>query len=245
MANLIINTTQNVTITLDVASLGKRILAFCLDLLFQISYVLLFFFISQNLFKNIVNSSSVSSFINGFLLFSPVIFYSLFFEIVLQGYTPGKKILRLRVLTNQGYSPRVSDYFIRWVFRLIDIWSFFGVLGISSIVISKHNQRLGDILSNCVVVDQLSFKKGLEQTIYKELEHSYKPVYLQALNFSDADMGIIIKAYQNYLSTKDAKVLRLLVDKIESTISIDRKEQQDEQFVNTVIKDYNYLSGKV
>jgi uncharacterized RDD family membrane protein YckC len=50
-----------------------------------------------------------------------------------------------------GYQASFGDYMIRWVFRIIDV-SFAGVVGLISMIVSKNNQRLGDIASGTAVI---------------------------------------------------------------------------------------------
>ncbi len=64
----------------------------------------------------------------------------------MEGQTPGKKLMKIRVVKIDGYQAGFGDYMIRWVFRLIDV-SFAGVVGLISMIVSKNNQRLGDIAS--------------------------------------------------------------------------------------------------
>ncbi|MHC5352740.1 RDD family protein [Myroides sp. LJL115] len=245
MANLRINTTQNIIISFNNASLSKRIFAFFLDLLFMVLYFLLIFILWNNLFKNYTISDNFMTMAIGVIIFLPIIMYSFIFELLLQGCTPGKKVLGLRVIKIDGSQASASDYFIRWVMRLIDIWSFSGIIGILSIVFSSKNQRLGDILSHCGVINQLAFKRGLQQSIYQEVEDTYKPVYLQVVSLSDKDMAIIVRAYHNYLRTKDVSLLDRLTKKVTTTLGIEPKEKSNQDFLATIIKDYNFLTARI
>lgn len=245
MANLIINTTQNIPITFYTASLGKRISAFLLDMLFIVLYIILVIFIAFRFSKDINWPDSFGTTALALLVFSPVFTYSFIFEILLQGYTPGKKILHIKVVKIDGQNPTVVDYFIRWIMRIVDIWSFSGILGVSCIAASGQNQRLGDMLASTAVIDQLAAKHSLKNSIYQDVEDLYTPVYLEVLNFNDKDMGIIKKAYDAYLKTKNPKLLSQLVDKIQNTIKIDKKNYTDIEFVQVVLKDYNYLTARV
>lgn len=245
MANLRINTTQNIIISFNNASLGKRILAFFLDLLFMLLYFIAIYFVWNNYLRAYTISDSFGTMAIGVLIFLPILFYSLAFEILLQGYTPGKKILGLRVIKIDGSQASAGDYFIRWVMRLIDVWTLTGIIGILSIVFSSKNQRLGDLLSHCGVINQLAFKKGLQQTIYEEVEDTYKPVYLQVVSLNDSDMAIIVKAYHNYLKTKDVALLDKVTKKISTTLGIEPKQKDNVEFLATIIRDYNFLTARI
>jgi uncharacterized RDD family membrane protein YckC len=51
--------------------------------------------------------------------------------------------MKIRVVKIDGYQAGFGDYMIRWVFRIIDI----SIIGLISAIVSKNNQRLGDIAS--------------------------------------------------------------------------------------------------
>ncbi|MHC5202205.1 RDD family protein [Myroides sp. LJL119] len=245
MANLIINTTQNIPISFQGASLGKRIFAFLLDMVFKILYLILIGIVFTTFIKPIKFDDDFSNAAVAILFVLPVIIYSFAFEVLLQGYTPGKRILHIRVIKIDGYQPSVVDYFIRWIMRIVDIWSLTGILGLGSIIASDKNQRLGDMLAGTAVISQLPIKNGLNSTIYQEVENSYDVVYLQVLNLNDNDIRIIKQAYTAYLQTNNENLLLQLVDKIQSTIKIDKQRYTDKEFVEVVLKDYNYLTARV
>ncbi len=58
--------------------------------------------------------------IRGILVNLPVLFYHLFFEVVLNGRSPGEMVMQLRVITEEGGQPSLGQYLIRWVFRWVD-----------------------------------------------------------------------------------------------------------------------------
>jgi len=94
MVELQINTTQNVNINFIAASVGERILAYIIDLVIKIAYVVVAFQIVFNLFEwntaiEEMDGWSQRAIYMSFLL--PVMFYSLVFESVLSGQTIGKE----------------------------------------------------------------------------------------------------------------------------------------------------------
>ena len=52
------------------------------------------------------------------LMSIPVMFYSLAFEILLNGQTPGKVANKIRVVKLDGSKPTFGSYIIRWFLRL-------------------------------------------------------------------------------------------------------------------------------
>ena len=154
MVELQINTTQNVNINFIAASVGERILAYIIDLLIKIAYVIVTYQIMFNVF-NINNwldgmdDWSQMAIIVSFYL--PVVFYSLIFETVLDGQTIGKRIMKIQVVKIDGYQASLADYLVRWFFRIVDIYifglGFFVILfNKSDFFIFHHKQVFGFFL---------------------------------------------------------------------------------------------------
>ncbi|MDG4949473.1 RDD family protein [Weeksellaceae bacterium KMM 9724] len=243
-----INTSQNVNLDFSVASLGDRILAFVIDWIVKISYLLFLFFIFNYVLPldNIIrgwDSWSVMAFFGIILL--PVELYTLVFESLMEGQTPGKKMAKIKVVKKDGYQAKFSDYLIRWFFRLVDVFLSSGFVGLMSMIFSPHNQRLGGIASGTAVIS-LKSKVGIDHTIIEDIDLSYQPRFQQVLALSDRDMQIIKTNYQNSLLRKDYQVISKLAQKIREITNIpdQRPEIQDIEFINIVIKDFNYYTGK-
>src|SRR5690606_39594735 len=87
-----------------------------------------------------------------FIIFSPIIFYTLVCESLMSGQTIGKKIMKIRVIKIDGYQASFGDYLVRWLFRVVEIVIFQGVIAVMAIIFSGKNQRLGDTVSGTAVV---------------------------------------------------------------------------------------------
>lgn len=243
MANLTIKTTQNIEIDFLAASLGDRILAFIIDMAIKIVYIIavLFMFMTINLGQY---GESISVLVWG--LFSlPVIFYSLFFEVATQGLTPGKKVLKIKVLKIDGYQATFSDYFVRWILRVLDIVASTGVIAIISIIFTKDSQRLGDILGGTTVISTKEHV-SLSASIYQEVEIKYVPKIPQVIKLSDTDIGVIKDILNRYLENKDYVLIKSLAMKLEVELGIDKTKLaiNNEDFVRLVLKDYNHFTGR-
>ena len=155
MTQLSINTTQNVIINFEAASVGERILAFFVDTLVKIAYVIVvyyifFYFLGINRLIASMDRWSAAS-IQVFFYF-PVIFYSLVLESLFEGQTIGKRLLKMKVVKIDGYQASFGDYLMRWVFRIVDVNFSFGIVGLVTIVTSKKSQRLGDMTAGTSVI---------------------------------------------------------------------------------------------
>ena len=120
------------------------------------------------------------------------------------------------------------------------------MVGVTAMVVSKNGQRLGDMVSGTTVIS-LKNKVHISHTIIENLQEDYQPVFPQVIAFSDDDMRIIKDNFQKAIRHKDQQVLRKLAEKIQSVISVndDLMGLTDRKFIETVIKDYNFYTGKV
>lgn len=78
--------------------------------------------------------------------------YYIFGEVVRNGRTPGKRILRIRVVREDGSRVRVLDSVVRNIIRSIDIMPGSYAIGVISMVLSRTSQRLGDMAAGTVVI---------------------------------------------------------------------------------------------
>jgi len=245
MANLTINTTQNIKIEFKTASIGERMLASILDVIFKGLYLVLIFYIVSELRIVQAFSDDWSRMAVIVLIASPALFYSLFFEVIMQGATPGKKIMRIKVIKIDGYEATVIDYATRWVMRLVDFWIGSAAVGLIAIVCTDKSQRLGDILGGTAVIS-VKERVLLSSTIFQEVEEEYIPLFSQVLSLTDKDVYIIKEALTTFRTNRDQVLLQKLVEKLKSVLGVsDLKKLSDQEFIETVIKDYNYLTAKV
>jgi uncharacterized membrane protein SpoIIM required for sporulation/uncharacterized RDD family membrane protein YckC len=79
--------------------------------------------------------------------------YYVLFEGLADGQTPGKRLLRLRVVRDGGYSVTFGASAVRNLVRIVDMQpALFYAVGIVSIIFSRSGKRLGDIVAGTIVV---------------------------------------------------------------------------------------------
>ena len=79
------------------------------------------------------------------------------------------------------------------------------------------------------------------QTILENLADNYKPKYSNVIQLSDNDARIIKDTYTIATKERDFKTLIKLRVKIEEVAQIKKSEKEsDEEFIQKVLKDYNY-----
>ncbi|NUO95121.1 MAG: hypothetical protein HOQ19_13670 [Gemmatimonadaceae bacterium] len=79
--------------------------------------------------------------------------YYVLFEGLMDGQTPGKRIHRLRVVREGGFSVTFGASAVRNLVRFVDMQPvFFYLVGLGSILATRRGQRLGDLVAGTIVV---------------------------------------------------------------------------------------------
>lgn len=228
-----INTSQNVSIYYEISGVGDRILANIIDNLIKAGYILFVVFAFFKLFPNSDNWWVIG------LLAIPVLLYSLLFEYFMQGQTPGKKIRNIKVVTLDGGQAGAGAYIIRWLFRLIDINLFSGMIGIITIVANKRGQRTGDILAKTTVI-KVKDRVSLKDTLYQKVNSEYQVRYAEAKNLNSEDVQLIKTVLNTPEYRNNFEMVFTLTNRIQTKMGVERNEGP-EVFLETVVKDYNHL----
>lgn len=242
MNELQINTTQNVNISFTMASLGERILAFFIDLVLILAYVFGIYLIAIYLgIDSLEDQWSRMGVISVIML--PAMLYTLLTEVYLQGQTVGKKVLKIKVVKIDGYQVSILDFFMRWLFRLVDIFLAFGTgaVAILSIALSKNNQRFGGMASGTAVIS-LKNEVSIDDTILEEIAESYQATYPSVINLSDKDMQIIKNTFNLALKTRDYETIDKLRVKVEETTRTTKGSKSNQEYIGIIMKDYTHIT---
>ncbi len=248
MSQIDITTSQNVNITFTLASVGERFVAFVIDNFIKLAFMIILYWILFKLFNfssifDGMDDWSVAAVLG--IITLPVHLYTLILESMMEGQTFGKKIMKIKVVKIDGYQAGFGDYLIRWIFRLIDVFLTTGIAAVLSIIISKNNQRLGGIASGTAVIT-LKNNVNISHTILENISVDYVPTFPQVILLSDNDVRIIKENFQKSLQSDDRVIIQRLNQKIKEILKMEYDEKQftQRQFIATVIKDYNYYTGK-
>ncbi|OZV67655.1 RDD family protein [Winogradskyella aurantia] len=238
MGNLAINTAQNVNLDYKLIGLGERAVAFLIDGIIILTYM--------TIMENVIAISELfdtdswtrRGFLGLFLL--PAFFYSLIFHILFGGQTIGKMIMKIKVVRLDGAPTEWYNLFVRWMLRIVDLWIFSPSIGILSILLSDKKQRIGDAAAGTVVIS-VKQKDNISSTILEDIKDDYEPVFNTVTQLTDKDVRIIKEAFTISKRTNDFKTLTLLRNKICDLLKIE-SELYDVQFIDTILKDYNYYT---
>ncbi len=246
MKTIDVKTTQNVVITYELASFKERFFAWFIDTLIKSIAVSIFLFLAFVVFEIDIEEVLIVYMIC--TVFVTVTFYSLLFEALWHGQTPGKAILGIKVMKVNGRQTVFYDHLVRWIFRILDIYLSAGIFGSIVLLSNTRNQRLGDLLSNTCVI-KLSKKNTsvtLKQLLELDSRISYEPVYLQIKNFREEDIVLIkqtLDRYQRFRNQGHKEALQELADKMADRLNL-RKEEiiNPTNFLKTLIRDYVVLT---
>ena len=247
MAIIQITTTQNVNINFNAAEIGVRILGWFIDFIIKSAYigvVVWFLFVLTELGEFLFNAAGKdmwSMFAIIIIIGFPVIFYTLLMETFVNGQTIGKIIVKTQVVKIDGYQAGFTDYFIRWIMRIIDVNLFFGIIGLITMGSSKNHQRVGGLASGTAVISKKN-KINISHTILENLQSDYKPTYTSVIKLSDNDVRIIKENYKRVKNKDDQKTLLAIKNKIIQVIGEEPKTSSTIDFIEIILKDYNYFT---
>lgn len=154
-----IDTPENVVFAYDVAGIGSRFIAAILDTLLIIGaqifiavFVLIF---SSDLNQLLSNYDEINPWIYaaaGLISFMILWGFYIIFEMIWNGQTPGKRMVKLRVVRLDGTPITLADSLIRNILRLIDFLPFNYALGVIVMFVNKQSRRIGDLAAGTLVI---------------------------------------------------------------------------------------------
>jgi uncharacterized RDD family membrane protein YckC len=165
---LIIETPERVPLAFALASIGNRFLAVAIDHFIQYFTIIVVAWAllswagggnpmtennGEDIFQNMSKWTLAILILIVFLLFSG---YFIFFEWLWNGQTPGKRLLKLRVIREDGRPITLWEALARNLLRIFDaipgfVFPIYSI-GLITIFSSSRDQRIGDIFAGTVVV---------------------------------------------------------------------------------------------
>ena len=257
-----IETAFNIDLEFEIAEVHKRLFAYLIDFA-----ILLLFFTSMKYFYyggfNLAETNTLKSHVGlDILTISiPMLLYSLICEIFMNGQTVGKKALNIRVISLDGGEPSLSQYLIRWMFKVFE-WPFFfgytyfnlqsilgyviitgfwGLVVLIIIAVNKKNQRFGDLAANTVVVNTQS-PFSVDDTIFMDIaEKNYVVTFPEVLKLSDRDINTIKNVINLYHKEHNTQTCDRVASKVQEVLHI-HSDMHSINFLETLMADYNYLA---
>ncbi len=212
----VVETPENVRFGYDVADIGSRFLALAIDTLIQgVIYIILFF--SLVVLVNALTEFDLPQPANDALsigvvaaLFIIQFGYFMFFEIILNGQTPGKRLFSLRVIKDNGYPLAPLDSVIRNLIRIIDFLPFAYGVGLVAMFFNARAKRLGDFAANTIVV-KMRRQVRLQDLQPVAAAPAAAAAPLNGVKLDTSDLALVETFFQREktLANRDALALQL------------------------------------
>ena len=229
-----INTSQNVQLDYEPASIGERILANVIDYLIYLAWVILTAF----LLKSMNGGGDSSQFFFYLIIILPILMYPLLSEYFLNGQTIGKRALSIKVVMLDGSKPTLGAYILRWILIIVDLGIFSQLIAVLTIAINGKGQRVGDIAAGTTVI-RTEKRVSLGQVMYQQLPEDYRLKYSEASNLTDRD----IETIRQVLRRGNDNLTFSTAERVRTVMNLSEVGDAD-LFLRTVINDYAYLALK-
>jgi uncharacterized RDD family membrane protein YckC len=269
MATIHIATNFNIDLEFEAAPFPRRLIAWALDLLIQIFYIVIatkfFIRIMEGMDNNRDNNYNMWGIV--LLLALPFLTYHVMCEILFSGQSIGKKLMGIRVVNENGGRPSISQCIIRWLIRTSDytllliilfgpLSMLFGadsaIAGVTTFFLlladiilvnsSKKGQRIGDLLAHTMLIR--SKQKGtISDTVFLHVDDAYVPQFPEVMRLSDRDINSLKGILDASRKRRDYELAEKAAEKIKSHLTIQSSVPPFE-FLEILLKDYNYLSTK-
>ena len=248
-----LDTGFNIEVEFAIAPFHKRLFAWFIDLFIQLVYI----WIVDSMLDSLIGGFRGDEYAwIGVLVALPLLCYHLLMEVFFNGQSIGKKLLSIKVITAEGGTPTLGQYLIRWLFRIIDFayWIplaiYSGVLpwwilpfitpGFICILATPKSQRIGDLVAGTIMID-LRTRTSWQDTVFTEIESTYQPKYPAVMQLTDRDINTLKSIIQSVKRKNDYDLSMRIADRIKSKLKME-SDQNSLDFLETLLKDYNYYS---
>lgn len=267
-------TNFNIDLEFQIPEFWRRLVALLMDILLLYFYAKIADFIYTQIGTSSGGSDIDTNYnmqwLALILFYMPILLYHLICDLTLNGQSIGKKIMGIRVVNELGGRPSIGQFIIRWLIRISDmplviilylyleygsiifafppiqaliLISFIGLITDTIIILnSKKGQRLGDILAKTMLI-HVRATGYLYDTVFQEVSDSYIPKFPEIMKLNDKDINAIKNILDTARKKGDFNMAASASEKIKSHLKIDSALSPFD-FLDTALKDYNYLSTK-
>ena len=250
-----IATPFNIDIEFELAQLGKRLLAYIIDVVLIVLYMFsISYFVIDNFEIDYGNYGLLL-----ILQVLPSLLYTVTTELLLNGQTIGKRTMQIKVVSLDGGEPTLGQYMLRWFLRFYEwtfviafvfwrnpvfamiILAFGGITSIIVMAISPKGPRLGDIAAGTVVVNTKT-QLTVDDTIFMNISQpNYKVTFPDVLRLSDRDINTINNVLGQAKKSNRYDMCNRVAFKVQDVLKVST-DMYAMEFLEKIIEDYNYLS---
>lgn len=238
METIKVNTSQHVDIDYPVAGLGERIAARLIDLAAFFGLYMLVILLA------VLIRTETIFFILLIALGAIYVFYNLICEVFMNGQSLGKRLMKIKVISIDGSQASIGQYFIRWLFRLVDFALTAQIGGLIAVAVSEKKQRIGDMVAGTTLIKTVP-RTRFDHIAFHPTEEEYTPVFKNADLLTDRDVELMHEVILTYYKTSNADLIYNMSAKVAEHLSLNIPQGMNElNFLTTVIKDYKYLTSQ-
>lgn len=272
MAEIKVPTSFNIDLEFEIPEFYRRLFSLLIDVLIEFFYLR----IAIEILKAIDHATASYNSDSGhnlwafsLLLFLPVMIYHLVLEITMNGQSFGKKMMGLKVVNENGGRPGFSQFIIRWLLRVSDVWIVLLIFVILSdpgfgrnpettfiilaavgflltdiilVITTPKSQRLGDILAKTILIRTHS-RGSITDSVFVAVADDYNPVFPQIMQLNDKDINAIKNILEAAKKKGNPGLAHAASEKIRKYLAIETV-LPPVAFLEVLMKDYNYLSSK-
>jgi uncharacterized RDD family membrane protein YckC len=242
MQTIRITTTQNIDIDYEVAGLGERIVAYIIDMA-MFAVIIIATLIAIGAAGGMRRGGSDIWVGIVFIIYAVLyVFYDLICELAMNGQSVGKKIMKIKVISLDGARPRLGQYLLRWLFRIIDFLpGTLNLCGLICVAVSDKSQRLGDMVAGTTLIRTVPRTK-MQNIAFKPEADNYQPVFTEAARLSEQDVELINEVINNYVKSGNSMLVYNMAQRIKDLLDVTPPAEMNNMlFLQTIIKDYSHI----
>ena len=153
--------------------------------------------------------------------------------------------MKIKVVTLHGRTAKSQDYFLRWIFRIMEITFSGGMIAALYISSTEKNQRIGDMLAQTTIIKLRSDQLYNLSSLLKMGQKKRKIKYTKVTMYNDDDMMLVkdtLSRYKKNPSDENLKFISTLAKKISDDLGVKLDVKRQEQFMETILFDYITLT---
>ena len=152
-------TPEAVLLEFETAGVASRTIAELLDLGVQFTGLMVVL-IAVSFVSSVAGGDVLAVVVSLLAFFFALVGYPAVMETFWNGRTLGKAAMGLRVVTREGAPERFRHAAIRSMIGLVEIYLLLGIPAVISIVTSRRDQRLGDLVAGTLVLRQRAGRRA-------------------------------------------------------------------------------------
>jgi uncharacterized RDD family membrane protein YckC len=188
-----IETPEQVDLRLPIAGIGSRFIAILVDSLIQIVaevvmvlVIVIFISAAQRNHLNEMSDTAAKWFVAAIVLFHFLLYWGYFalFEAFWNGQTPGKRLVKIRVIKDSGRQITLFEALARNLIRVVDVFPpNLYLVGLITMLCNRQQKRLGDFVAGTIVVHERISEQPLlghnSRSITATVYHQPQPEFVR------------------------------------------------------------------